>query len=411
MTNDRTIAMQNDLSDEHDFLAGSPVSGSGQQAIRRWPEWARWNGSLERRYTLGVEEEIMLLNRSDHSLSESSEAALEDLSEDLRAHTFLETHAAVIELATGIHLDVAGAVAELGTLRAQLARQVGQMGLDVAAAGTYPLTSPVQTRITGAERYRKIADSMRALARRAPTLALHVHVGVPDREDAVRVLNRLRVAVPVLLALSANSPFSQKRDTGFASARTVIFQGFPRTGTPRSFANYADYVDAVDMLIASAAIPDPSFLWWDVRLQPRFGTVEVRVMDTQSTIAESVGLIALVQSLARLELEGESADEGKIGPEALAENRFIAARDGSNARLIDACRRALVPVHALADAALTDCGPHAAALGCVDELEGVERLAAANGADRQHAQADETGLGGLVSTLIERFLAPIGDRY
>lgn len=176
------------------------------------------------------------------------------------------------------------------------------------------------------------------------------------------MLNRLRGAVPVLLALSANSPFCQGRDTGFASTRTVIFQGFPRTGTARRFADYADYVDAVDAMIASGGLPDPSFLWWDVRLQPALGTVEVRVMDSQSTVADSAAVIALVQSLARLELEGEPADRD-VGPEVLAENRFLAARDGSNARLIDPIKRQLEPVGELAEATLAACRSRAAALG------------------------------------------------
>jgi glutamate---cysteine ligase / carboxylate-amine ligase len=409
MTQDRTIAMPGDVSDEHvDFFVGSRVSRSGRNPAGHRPQWARWNRGGERRYTLGVEEEVMLLNQADHALADSSEAVLLRLPEELRSHTFPETHAAIIELATGIHHDVAGAVAELAGLRGQLARELGEMQLDAAAAGTYPLTSPSETRVTGAARYRKIADSMRALARREPTLALHVHVGVPDQEDAIRVFNRLRRAVPLLLSLSANSPFSQGRDTGFASARTVIFQGFPRTGTARSFADYADYVDAVDPMIASGALPDPSFLWWDVRLQPALGTVEVRVMDTQSIVADSSGLIALVQSLARLELEGEPVD-GDVGPEVLAENRFLAARDGSNARLIDPIKRALIPARELTEATLAACRPHATALGCAADFDRVERLATTNGADYQHARADEAGLVELVSGLVERFTAPIGE--
>jgi carboxylate-amine ligase len=404
MTKDRTIAIPGDVSgEEFDVIAARGASRSARHRAGRRPQWARWNDRLERRYTLGVEEEVLLLNRSDHSLAESSEAVLGRLSDDLCAHTFPETHAAVVELATGVHHDVAGAVAELTALRSLLARELSEMGLDAAAAGTYPLKTPTQTRVTGAARYRKIADSMRALARREPTMALHVHVGVPDREDAIRVFNRLRRAVPLLLAMSANSPFSQGRDTGFASARTVVFQGFPRTGTARSFVDYDDYVDAVDMLIASQALPDPSFLWWDVRLQPGLGTVEVRVMDTQSTVVESGGLVALVQSLTRLELEGEPSRGDDIGPEALAENRFIAARDGSAARLINPARRALVPVTELADATVAACRPHAAELGCLTELDRVQRLATENGADRQRARAETTGLAGLVSALVDQF--------
>jgi glutamate---cysteine ligase / carboxylate-amine ligase len=378
--------------------------GRSAQGRVGWPSWARWNRACERRFTIGVEEELMLLSPSDFSLAQSGEKVLRRLSGDLYTHAAPETHASVIELATGIHSDVAGAVAELAALRAQLDRELRAMGLIAASVGMYPLDYSGESRVSGSARYGVVADSMRMLARREPTLALHVHIGVPDPEDAVRVLNGLRDAVPVLLALSANSPFSRGHDSGFASARTVIFQAFPRTGTARRFSGYADYVQAVDALIASGALPDPSFLWWDVRLQPALGTVEVRVMDTQTTVADTAALIALVHSLARLELEGESVDSGS-GPEVLAENRFLAARDGLDARLIDPEKRVLVPVRALLDALLARCSAHADPVGMV-ELDRVRRLASSNGAQLQRRWAREDGLVQLVSKVTQRFAAP-----
>jgi glutamate---cysteine ligase / carboxylate-amine ligase len=371
--------------------------------VRAWPDWAHWNRGTGQRFSIGVEEELMLLNLSDHTLAQSSERVLERLPEELSVHTSPETHASVIELVTGVHADVAGAVAELAHLRVRLAAELREIGLAAASAGIYPLACTAETRATRSDRYRKVVDSMRSLALREPTLALHVHVGVPDPEDAIRLLNGLRSAMPVLLALSANSPFSQGRDSGFASARTVIFQGFPRTGTPRWFANYADYVGSVDALISSGALPDPTFLWWDVRVQPALGTVEVRVMDAQSDLADSAALAALVQSLARLELEGGCAASW-VSPEVLAENRFLAARDGLDARLIDPVTARLVPVRVLLGALVARCRAHAGAGGS-PELDGVERLAMANGADRQRVLAREYGLGELLPRLSQRFAA------
>jgi carboxylate-amine ligase len=249
----------------------------------------------------------MLLDPSDWSLAQSSDEVLARLSDELAAHASPETHAAVVELATGVHPDVDGVVEEVTSLRGRLGRELTAMGLRAAVAGTHPMTVWGETEISGAERYRMLDESLRALARREPTLALHVHVGVPTPAEAIRLLNGLRRNIPVLLALSANSPFWQGRDSGFASTRTVIFEAFPRTGLPRAFADYADYVEAVDALIASGAIPGPRFLWWDVRLQPALGTVEVRVMDAQSTVSDLAPLVALVQSLARLELEGNTS--------------------------------------------------------------------------------------------------------
>src|SRR5262249_3846506 len=146
--------------------------------------------------------------------------------------------------------------------------------------------------------------------------------------------NRLRAHLPLLLAVSANSPFWQGRSTGFASTRTTLFDAFPRSGVPRSFAGYADWVATVEPLMRSGAIADPSFIWWDVRLQPRYGTVEVRIMDAQTTVADVGAVAALVHSLARLELERTDAPETPL--EVIRENRFLAARDGMEAWLIDA---------------------------------------------------------------------------
>ncbi len=348
----------------------------------------------------------MLLEPGDWSLAQSSDRVLARLSDELSAHTFPETHAAVVELATAIHADVDGAVVELASLRGQLSRELEAMGLSVAAAGTHPLTVREETEVSGAVRYRALNDSMRVLARREPTMALHVHVGVPAPEDAIRLLNGLRRNIPILLALSANSPFWQGRDCGFASARTVIFQAFPRTGPPRWFADYADYVHTVDALIAPGAIPDPSFLWWDVRLQPALGTVEVRVMDAQSRIQDVEPLIALIQSLACLELEGEPSPVAP-SPEVLAENRFLAARDGMDARLIDSTARCLIPVREALDSVLAGCRPHALALGCAKTLDQVKRLASASGANTQRQLfARDQGLDHLVASLADQFLAP-----
>ena len=348
----------------------------------------------------------MLLEPSDWSLAQASDEVLAALSDELAAHMSPETHAAVVELATGIHSDVGGVVAELAWLRNRLADELGAIGLSAAVAGTHPLTVREETEVSGAARYRMLNESLRVLARREPTMALHVHVGVPAPEDAIRALNGLRRIAPVLLALSANSPFWQGRDSGFASARTVIFQAFPRTGLPRFFAGYGDYVETVDALIAPGAIPDPSFLWWDVRLQPALGTVEVRVMDAQSTVGEVAPLVALIQSLARLELEG-GCSSVVPGAEVLAENRFLAARDGMDARLIDTAARRLIPVRELLDSLLADCRPHALALGCADALERMREIAAATGADRQRAFVAANGrLDKLVACLVDRFPAP-----
>jgi carboxylate-amine ligase len=368
--------------------------------------WFDWNAGSDQRYTVGIEEELMLLRRADLSLAPVSGLVLAEIPRSLAECASPETHAPVMELKTGVHEEVHGAIAELAQNRGRLIRELERLRLRAAGAGTYPGVCAPDSGVTTVGRYRTVADSMRMLAHREPTMALHVHVGVPDREDAIRVLNGLGRHVPVLLALSANSPFSQGRDTGFASARTVIFHAFPRTGCPREFVSYADYVRGVDPLISSGALPDPSFLWWDVRLQPALGTVELRAADTQATVLDVAPLVAFVQSLARLELEGDPPP-ARASPEVHAENRFLAARDGLDAQFVDQATRALVPARALVEELVARCAPHARKLGCAAELELVENLIAANGADRQRSWVrGDPDLRAVVATLADRFFSP-----
>jgi carboxylate-amine ligase len=231
---------------------------------------------------------------------------------------------------------------------------------------------------------------MRALARREPTFALHVHVGIPTPAGATAALNQMRAHIPLLLALSANSPYWQGRDTGLASARTPLFQAFPRVGIPRVFSSYADWTRSVDLLIGSRALPDHTYLWWDVRLQPRYGTVEVRIMDAQTSSSHTAALVALVQCLVRLEvLEGYASSRVLHAQEVLDENRFLAARDGADAELIDPHRGMRVPVRELTHEVLAACAPHARDLGCEDELALVRRLLDRPGATHQRELAGE----------------------
>ena len=346
----------------------------------------------------------MLLDPRDGALAFRSDAVVADLPAALTGRVSLETHAAVVEVATGVHRRVADAAIELANRRAQLAGALAAQGLQAAVAGTHPSAVWSDTVVSSHPRFRDIGESMRVLARREPTMALHVHVGIASANAAVRVLNGLRAHLPLLLALSANSPFWQGRDTGFASTRTVLFQAFPRSGVPRPYRGYRDWAGAIAPLIRSGAIADPSFIWWDVRLQPRYGTVEVRIMDGQTAVEDVAALAALIQSLARLVLDRpySAGDEWPAG-EVIAENRFLAARDGMDARLIevDAGQRipAVVQLERLVDA----CLPHAEALGCTRELASLRGLAADNGAARQLAQSRQSGLRGVTAELARRY--------
>jgi carboxylate-amine ligase len=327
-----------------------------------------------------------------------------DLPPDLDGRVTLETHAGVMELVTRAHRRVADAAAELSALRRRVSVLLARHGLSAAAAGTHPSAAWSETVVaSSAARYRQIDESMRVLARREPTLATHVHVGVATPAAAVRLLNRLRSHLPLLLALSANSPFWQGRATGFASTRTTLFDAFPRSGLPRRFGGYADWTATVEPLVRSGAIADPSFLWWDIRLQPRYGTVEIRSLDAQTTVHDVAALVALVQSLARYELTAPD-DDVSVVDELIQENRFLAARDGMNARLIDLHTGNRIRAADLLERTLADCRAHARALGCERELADVRRLAAAGGASRQLAHGRDVQRGRVAARLADAYL-------
>jgi carboxylate-amine ligase len=360
----------------------------------------------EEQYTVGIEEEAMLLEPDGWQLAHHSDRVLEVLPPEVLAHATMETHRAALELATGVHESVGSAAAEMLELRRALDRAVRTIGLRAASSGTHPSAVWQDTVVSDGKRYAFVYGSMRELARREPTFALHVHVGISGPNDAVRLVNRMRAHVPLLLALSVNSPFWQGRDTGLASARTPLFQAFPRVGIPRRFRDYEDYVGTVDLLMRCGSMPDPTFLWWDVRPQPRFGTVEVRIMDTQTTVDATAALVALVQSLAKLECEEEFAsDELLASPEVLAENRFLAARDGAKASLVDPVSERRVPVKEMLTDVLAAARPHARDLGCEAELMQVYALAERPAAARQLWFARRSKrLPGLVEELAAAFV-------
>jgi glutamate---cysteine ligase / carboxylate-amine ligase len=371
------------------------------------PDWADWAG--EHRvgpYSLGVEEEVMLVEPGSWELANRAEDVLSAFPDHLGAHMNAETHGSAIELETGVHADVRGAILELGELRRQLSEVAAALGMRVASAGTHPTALWSDVVVSRGDRYRHVYQSMRELARREPTFALHVHVGIPDPEIAIDVANRLRVHLPLLLALSANSPFWQGRDTGLASARTPVFQAFPRVGVPRAFESYLEYVEAVDLLIRAGAVSEPTFLWWDVRPQPRFGTVELRVMDAQTRLSQTAALVALVQCLCRMEAEGEYASATAVEAyEVLVENRFLAARDGIESCLIEPELDRLVPATELLADILAACRPHAHELECDGELALVEQLSRRNGCTHQLAIERRAGLPRVLETLADEFCA------
>jgi carboxylate-amine ligase len=369
------------------------------------PDWAQWAAQDPAGpYTVGIEEEVMLLEPGSWELTNRIDDVLVGAPAELAAQLDAETHGSAAELRTAPQASIAEAISELGDLRGSLDDILTSLGMRAAAAGTHPTAVWDDVVVSRQDRYRKVYASMRELARREPTFALHVHVGLPDPETGVRVLNGLRAHLPLLLALSANSPFWQGRDSGLASARTPVFGAFPRVGIPREFTGYSDYVTAVDTLIRCGAVPEPTFLWWDVRLQPRFGTIELRILDAQTSAWQTGALVALIQSLSRLLAEEDAEKHETHPPEVLEENRFLASRDGVEAHLIRPALGSRIPVPSLVAELIGRCEPHAAALGCESELDRVRELSRRNGSINQLAVERRVGdLPHLIESLADEF--------
>ena len=365
----------------------------------RWSDWPEEASA----YTVGAEEELMIVGGDHLELTPAGARVVEALPPELDGRVSPETHASALEIQTGVQHTAGEAAAELGSLRGTLSRELEVRGLRAASAGTHPLALGLDTEVSPHERYQHLYHDLGALARREPTFALHVHVGLPTAEAGLRAYNDLRTRIPLLIGLSANSPIWRGRDSGLASARTFVFGAFPRTGLPRAFASYPDYVAAIDALIDAEAIPEPTFVWWDLRLQPTLGTLEIRAMDAQPAVEDTAALIALAQCLVRAAVEGDEPPPAPL-PEIVDENHFVAARDGADAMLIEDGRR--VPLRTVLDRALERCMPHAAALGCEAELAAAADLARDNGAARQRRAADEHGLSGVTATLADAYVSP-----
>jgi carboxylate-amine ligase len=346
-------------------------------------------------FSLGVEEELCLVAPATGALLNDSAAVLDRLDAPDAGEVEGEVLACQVELISGVCETVADAMGQLG----ELERAVLDTSVGVLRSGTHPSAQEGEAQVSNKERYELIS-SLLGDAVATPVSALHVHVGMPDPETAIRVFNGLRRHLPLLEALGANSPFRHDRDTGLASAREITLRAWARSGAPRAFASFGDFEESTEALTAVAEVPDYTFHWWKLRPHPRLGTVELRALDVQARPEHTAALVAAVQSLARHEAQAEPV----AGPasEILDEASFKAARAGVAAMLPDAAGR-LRPVTDLLDEAMELARPVARALGCAEELEGLTALAGqGGGAGLQHVAHRKGGMGGLLRALTRR---------
>jgi glutamate---cysteine ligase / carboxylate-amine ligase len=334
-------------------------------------------------FTLGIEEELMILDSATLGLVSAADKLVE---ETLDGEIKPELMQSVLEIATKPCADTREAGAQIRALRRQVRDTAAGHGLTIGSAGTHPTARWEDQRISAAERYRYLIADLRFVARQEIIFGLHVHVGIDDADKAIHVANGMRVHVPILLALSANSPFWRADATGLASTRMPIFRTFPRVGIPPSYDGWEDYERRIGFMVESGVIRDYTYLWYDVRPHPNFGTVEVRAMDAQTRVEHTLGLAALIQAMVK-ELSEHYESGGRLGVyphEMLDENKWLAARHGLEGELVDLPERRLVGAKELVRRLYDRLREHAQDLGSGDELEAVlDLLERGNGAQRQ----------------------------
>jgi carboxylate-amine ligase len=347
----------------------------------------------ERPFSIGIEEELFLVDPLSGALINSSAAVVARAGESA-GEIERELHACQVELISPVCRTAAHAAATLARTRGALL----DTGTGLLGAGTHPSAPEGSAEITDKDRYERIRELL-GDAVLTPVGGLHVHVGMASAQAAVRAYNGLREHLPLLQALSANSPFSHGRDTGLASAREVTLRGWPRSGVPRALESFDDFRALAGLMTRAAGVPDYTWFWWKLRPHPRLGTVEVRSLDAQTRLEDTAALAALVQCLAHHHAERDLPTPSP--PALIEEGLFRAARFGVRAELPDA-RGELHPLAKVLDAALELCAGRAAELGCEAELEGLAQLVAdGGGAGRQRAIYEVAGMDSLLRALLE----------
>jgi glutamate---cysteine ligase / carboxylate-amine ligase len=340
-------------------------------------------------YTLGVEEEYQLLDGKTFDLVQHIETMLDAVSgHELEDRINRELMQSVVEIATPVCRTAADVSRELTTLRAYVTEVAHANGFRVGSAGTHPFSLFERQRITAKDRYRALIDQMQYVARRELIFGMHVHVAIDDPEKAIKVVNGLLPQLGPLLAMSASSPFWRGQPTGLASSRQMVFSAFPRSGPPPRFRDYSDFAEVVGQLERSGCIADYTHIWWDIRLHPRLGTVEIRICDAVTRVEDAVAIAAFCQSLVKQ--LSERYDAGEEIPSyhriLTSENKWLAARYGLEAPIMDLAtgRRNRVPIARLVRRTVAEIEPHARELGCERELEGILAiLAHGSSADAQ----------------------------
>jgi carboxylate-amine ligase len=321
-------------------------------------------------FTIGIEEELMILDPDGWGLCQRIEDLLAAVPAEIEGQVKPELFKAVLEIATKPHPDVRSAGRELVGLRETVIAVTEDCGMAVGAAATHPFARCADQEVVDRPRYRELVDELGIIALNELIFGTHVHVGIEGADKAIYVADGIRRYLPMFLALSTNSPFWQGERTGLMSSRVPIFRSFPREGIPPHYGTWEIFSHRVELMMRAGAIPDYTFLWWDVRPHPNLGTVETRIFDQQTRVEHTVSLAALVASLAHR----------------------LCARYEADGRLIDFRAGKQVPAPEMVRELIALLAPHADELGCRPELDGLEDLLTnGTGSHRQIAIADANG--------------------
>jgi glutamate---cysteine ligase / carboxylate-amine ligase len=324
-------------------------------------------------YTLGIEEELMIVDGETLELSNAIEQLLEDSADGEIKPELMES---VLEISTNPCANTREAGDQLRALRRRVQQVADQRGLAIGSAGTHPFALWEDQRIVSRPRYRELIAGLQFVARQEIIFGIHVHVGLDDPDKAIHVTNGMRVHIPILLALSVNSPFWRGQQTGLQSTRTPIFRAFPRVGIPPRYEDFEDWARRIDFMRTSKVVPDYTYLWYDVRPHPNFGTVEIRVMDSQTRVEHTLAIAALIQAMVKELAEHYEAGKelSRYPYEMLDENKWLAARHGLEGELVDLPATDRVAAAELTRRLMERLRPHAEELGSAEDFDCLEDI-------------------------------------
>lgn len=344
-------------------------------------------------FTLGVEEEYMVLDPETFELKSHEQRIVQEGQKTIKDKVKAEMHQAVVEVGTDICQDIDEAHKDVSLLRKTIYDIAGDLGLTLGASGTHPFSHWEKQLITDHQRYNEIIAELQEAARSNLIFGLHVHVGMESRELANHIANSTRYFLPHIFALSTNSPFWEGRTTGYKSYRTKVFDKFPRTGIPDAFESIEAYDNYVKMLIKTNCIDNAKKIWWDLRVHPFFNTVEFRICDIPMTVDETIAIAALFQAIcARIYmLRSKNLNYIQYSRALINENKWRASRYGLDGYLIDFGKEEEVNTRALIYELLDFVDPVIPHLGSKHRIEYVHKiLENGTGADRQLAVFEET---------------------